>query len=178
MIIDEKGKLFGKVSIVDLLFVLIVVVAIIGAVFMVNKIKSGKVLTENKGIVQLDDSMNRIQVKMLVKEIRQITVDSMAVGDKVFESETGKYLGEITAIDTEPSTSLLTDIHGHAAYKEVPGKFDMTLTIVTPGKQTDGGFYTANNQHLVYGSQYGIKTAKIQTIPQIAGLELLPKETK
>ena len=48
MIIDNKGKLFGKVSIIDICVILVVVVGIVGAYFTVSTLNSGKLNDNSK----------------------------------------------------------------------------------------------------------------------------------
>ena len=173
MIIDEKGKLFGKISIVDLLFLLILVAAVAGAVGMVGKVKNQTVLTENRAIVNIDPDAEALSVQMLLKEVRDITADALEVGDDVFESESGKFLGRIIAVDVQPAMKCATDVNGSVHWTDVPSRNDILITVEVPGKLTDKGYYSNNNQHLVYGSQFGIKTTKVQTIPILQEISVL-----
>ena len=50
--LDNKGRLFGKVSIVDLLVVVIIAVMLVGAFTAYQKIHNKSILTENKSLVQ------------------------------------------------------------------------------------------------------------------------------
>ena len=48
--LDNKGRLFGKVSIVDLLVVVIIAVMLVGAFTAYQKIHNKSILTENKSL--------------------------------------------------------------------------------------------------------------------------------
>lgn len=172
MILDEKGKLFGKISIVDILFLIVIVVGIAGAFVVFDKVKHNQVLTENKALVNVSESMDTLEIKLLLKEIRKMSLDAIKPGDDVFEMDTDKYLGKISRVEPQPAKALLTDLNGKMKYAEVPEKYDVYIYVETPGKQTETGFYTANNQHLVYGSQLGIKSTVVQTVPVIEDIQV------
>ncbi len=162
--LDKKGKLFGKISIVDILVVVLVLAMLVGGFVTYQKIASNKVLTENKGLIKTN-ATGTLEVTMRVKEVRQMTVDAFAEGDEMFFDDTGKFLGEIKAIETEPSKRLIFDRNGNPVMAEMPQRFDVLLKVAVPGKRLEDGFFTADNIQLVYGSEIKIKTLKIQTTP-------------
>ena len=174
MILDNKGKLFGKVSIVDLLVVVLVIVGIAGVFFTYSKIKGGEVLTENQSLLRQDDTLDMLEVKMRLEEVRDVTVNSIHVGDDVYDNETNKFLGEIARVETEPATRIITDFSGQAFETDVPERYDVVMVVNIPGKRTEGGYHTANNIQLVYGSSFEIKTPTIQTTPVIEGITATP----
>ncbi|MBE7009925.1 MAG: DUF4330 domain-containing protein [Ruminococcaceae bacterium] len=162
--LDKRGKLFGKVSIVDLLIVLVLIVAVLGAFSTYQKLSNKIVLTENKALLQ-NSALNTLEVQMRVKDVRDITVDALQVGDEVFANDTGKFLGTITAVATEPATKLIYDLSGQPHEAEIPEKKDVILTVHVPGSRLEGGYFTADNVQLVYDSSLTIKTTRIQTTP-------------
>lgn len=170
MLLDKRGKLFGKVSIVDLLVILIVIVAILGGFATYHKLSGKTVLTENKGLLQ-NSPLGVLEVQMRIKDVRQFTTDAICVGDEVFANDTGKRLGEITDIKTEPAKKLIYDKNGQAVHAEVPDKTDIIITVHVPGSRLEGGYFTADNVQLVYDSSVTIKTPRIQTTPIIETIQ-------
>ena len=167
MFIDEKGKLFGKVSIIDILVVVLIVVGIFGIGFAYKQIKANDILTENKSLFGQQTDLDTLVVTMRLEEVREVTVSAIKEGDEIFAADTGKYIGEISQVSTEPATRTGADIYGDVFEAELPERYDVILTVNVPGKLTDGGYMTASNIHLVYGSTMEVKTPAVQTFPQI-----------
>ncbi len=171
--LDKKGKLFGKVSIVDIFVVLIILVMLAGSYVVYQKVSNKTVLTENKGLVS-SGVQDSLEVTMRLKEVRQMTMDALSVGDVVYMEETHKYLGKITEIAQTPATRLIYSLDGTSVMAEVPERFDVLLKVNVPGSRLEDGFYTANNIQLVYGSSMGIITPMIQTTTKIESITLKP----
>lgn len=178
MFIDQKGKLFGKISIIDLLVILMILVGIFGSFAAYQKVKSGKVLTENKALLNQENTLDMLEVTMRLNEVRSMTRDSVHVGDDVYAKDTNKFLGEISEITTESAKRVITGFDGKAVEAEVPERMDVILKVMVPGKRTDGGYFTGNNIHLVYDSAFEIKTPTIQTTPVIEGIQVVEKEAE
>lgn len=164
--LDNKGRLFGKISIVDLLVVIIVAVMLVGSFTAYQKIQNKTVLTEDRALIQ-NDALDTLEVTMRLEEVRQITLDAIHVGDEVYMKETGKRLGEITAVTSEPATRLIYDLKGQAVNAEVPMRYDVIMKVEVPGNRLENGYYTADNIQLVYDSAMEIVTPTIQTTPNI-----------
>lgn len=173
--LDNKGRLFGKVSIVDLLVVVIIAVMLVGVFTAYQKIHNKSILTENKSLVQ-NNTLDTLEVTMRLKEVRQISMDAIHVGDEVYMKDTGKYLGEIIRVSSEPAKRLIYDLEGKAVNAEVPERLDVILQVRVPGKRLENGFYTADNIHLVYDSAMEIVTPSIQTTPSIETITIIPGE--
>ncbi len=173
MFIDQKGKLFGKISIIDLLVIVFILAGIFGSYAVVQKVKGGKVLTENKALIKQDNTLDMLEVKMRLKEVRSMTRDSVHVGDEVYAKDTNKYLGEITDVIVEPAKRIITGFNGNAAEADVPERMDVVLVVQVPGKRTEGGYFTGNNIHLVYDSAFEVKTPTIQTTPVIEEIKII-----
>ena len=160
--LDKKGKLFGKISIVDILIVVIFCIAIAGARVAWVKISNKTVLTENKALVQ-NNVLDTLEVSLRLKGVRQMTLDAIKIGDEVYMKDTGKMLGKVVAVTTEPAKEWIYDAKGRAFYAEKPERFDVVMVVQVPGKRLQNGFYTADNIHLVYDSNIEIITPTIQT---------------
>ncbi len=164
--LDKRGKLFGKVSIVDILVVFIVIVMAIGSYATWQKINNNIVLTENKGLVK-NNALDTLEVTMRFEEVRQNTAQALKVGDEVFMADTGKYLGEIVSVKAVPATRLIYDMNGKAIDAPVPERFHVFVVVHVPGKRLQNGYFTADNIQLAYDSTFEIKTPSVQSIPFI-----------
>lgn len=176
MFIDERGKLFGKISIIDILVVVLVLVGAFGVTYAYKQIKANNILTENKSLFGEQTDLDNLMVDMRLKEVREVTVDAVKVGDEVFSADTDKYLGEISEIIVEPATRVGSDINGNTFIGELPERYDLILRVKVPGKLTDSGYMTQSNIHLVYDSSMEIKTLAIKTHPLIEKITVLEEK--
>ena len=175
MILDKKGKLFGKISIVDIFVILVVLVMCVGAFFTYQKISNRDILTENTGLIPSSVS-DSLEVTLRISDVRQMTVDNIQKDDEVFFEDTGKYFGTVTSVKTEPASKLIYDNKGNAIEAEIPGKYDVLVTMTVPGSRLDQGYYNQDNIRLVYGSEVKIKTLSIMTTPVIENIRVLSGE--
>lgn len=172
MILDNKGKLFGKISIVDLLVLILVIVGVVGVTITYQRVRGGAVLTDNQAILQQDSTLDTLAVTMRLEEVRDMTVNALNVGDNMYDNETKKFLGEIADVRTEPATRIITNFSGEAVETVVPERYDVVMVVNIPGKRTEDGYHTSNNIHLVYGSTMSITTPTIQTSPVIEDIQV------
>lgn len=139
MILDKKGKFFGKISIVD---IAIIVVAILAVVVVASKvaqpIRSG---SSEKG--------DTIHYTVQVKKIRDASFNAVHKGDNLYDKETGAYVGKITAKEKAPATDLVQKTDGSYVTAEIPERYDMTITIEVNGRKTDAGFYMDGKKELL-----------------------------
>lgn len=143
-IIDRDGRLFGKISIIDLL--VIAVVAVIGAAVYVKNnaapISSGTV-REQKIVFQIRAS-----------GVEDYLTDAVRVGDKVYDanySSGSGPVGEITAVEvvSDPGLQLYEDMSdGTLPVIEAEGTVDLMITVEGTGV-SDGRSYTINRVYEV-----------------------------
>lgn len=177
MIIDEKGKLFGKISIIDFAIVAIVILGILGGIFVSfhsadsdNK----KELTK----VEEGDTLNEFLIEYSLKNVRDITRDALAVGDEVFSVNSGKLIGVIEKIESTPLQEIVSGLDGKMVYADIPEKYHVTLYVKVWGKETETGCFTQYNHHMSYGDTVPVKTVKVQTSPVVKEITLIPGNTK
>ena len=170
MIIDEKGRLFGKVSIIDIAVVLVILIAIIGGIVVYNNIENGKIAPSDSALIGHNSAATDAIVEFEIANVRDITKNALNVGDKVYSAETDKFLGEITKIDSKPYKDPITSTDGTMVFVPVPEKYTLTLSVKVTGQQTEKGFYSLDNTHFATGDAMPIKTETIETTPNIKGI--------
>ncbi len=142
--IDKKGKLFGVINIIDLL-VLILIVGLV--IFGAKRFTSaGPVGSSNQGEGYLTFE---------ISDIRQIAVDTMKVGDPVYEYDKGTYIGEIVDIRAEEYKQPI-EYRGRYVLATMPEKYRVYLKVKSNIHQDDRA-YSVNGQDLVFGVQYRLK---------------------
>ncbi len=174
MILDKKGKLFGKVSIVDLLVLLVVVVGIAGVFLVKGKLDKNEIQADaSQMLIASNAEKDILEIELKVKEVRDITRDAVIVGDDVYLVQTQKRLGTVARVESEPAVRQVEADNGTVYQAVVPERYDVTIVVETNGKQTDGGYYTDNNMQIFYGKEMEIMTSTIQTKPRVDGISVI-----
>lgn len=130
MFLDERGRLFGKISIIDIGVLLLIVVLLGGAYykfFMADK--------DNNAA-----KFDTLEYKVLVEEVRQQSIDAIEIGADIYDVKTDTPMGKIVNKETLPATEQLTKADGTVVIAEKPGKFNVIVTIQVPGIETKYGF--------------------------------------
>ena len=135
-IIDSNGRLFGKISIIDLLAVLVVLI-LVAAQFVKTNHKTITSTTKNDIIIY--------QVK--VTAVKEYIADALHVDDLVFDVDTpdsGGSLGQITDIQVLPSEKVEFFQDGTILENvSVPETVNLIITIKGEG-QINGKTYMLN----------------------------------
>lgn len=134
-IIDRDGRLFGKISVIDVLVIAVVLVMAAALYFKNNQAHTGAAVTEQA-----------ITFQVRARGVDRYVADAIRVGDGLYDqnySSGGRALGEITAVQVErtPGTKLadqLTD--GTAAMFEAEDTVDLLLTVEGSGLVTDRSY--------------------------------------
>lgn len=127
-LIDDKGRLWGKVSIVDLLIV-VVILALAGRVAheRISDFLEPTVTGE-----QL-----QIEVEFLVSGVRQATIDVLEPGTSLYHTQTNAYLGVLKDVHVEPAEVLIQVPDGGVIEGTSSTRFDVYLTVRGPGRVTE-----------------------------------------
>lgn len=159
----ETGKLFGKISIVD-----------IGVVLLVLLLAAG-ILLRFSGAQDMPVSDGEpLECVVLVQNVRSFTVDALRRGGPVYDRSSKQYVGEVTGISPEPGKTMLLLTDGTYHEVETENRYNVYVTISFTGKAGDGGYYTDANKQLTVGSSIGMDGKYFQcdgTIKQVRKAE-------
>ena len=138
----KDGKLFGKVSIIDIGAVILVVLLVCGVYI---KFFGG----QNRKVAASGENFKCV---VMVQNVRNYTVDALAKGGSVFDSTTKEYIGEITGVTSEQGENKVSMADG--SYKIVPveNRYNAYVTIEFSGKEGNDGYYTDTNKQISVGS--------------------------
>jgi hypothetical protein len=95
MLIDNKGKLFGKINVLDLVVILAVLVVIAGVAYKFTKSNTPSVFRQN----------DKVEITFYVEELPDYAADAVEVGAPVTDRTTGSKFGVVKSVDTQPSVS-------------------------------------------------------------------------
>ncbi len=154
-IIDEKGRLFGKINLLDLVVVLFVVV-IIG--FIGSKLVSNP---ESYAVSQ-GDNVKKMYVTVKCQLVTDSFANSIQPGDKLLAQNayTG---GEVYSIDSiEPAEYTGVDDKGQVVISKHPYLKDVTVTLVTD-QNIESPVLKVNGQEARVGVKIFFKTQKVES---------------
>ena len=149
----KNGKLFNKINIIDLCVVLVIVLLIVGAV-----VKFGKFNSKTE-----EASQSTMEYRFAVNNIRDYTVDAFVVGDSVYDSQSGAYIGKITNIEKNEAKTYEAISTGEVIDVKNPYKFDILLTIEAPITVEKDAYYINNTIELKVNSAKTIETKYVKT---------------
>lgn len=117
MLIDEKGKLFGKINLLDLVIVLLIVLVLAGAAY----------LYASGGIGAKGETLPlRYTVEVTNKD--EAYFAHIIEGEKVIDGVTKAPMGKIAALSTKPAT-ISAQADDKMVTTTIPGKLDGYIEI-------------------------------------------------
>ncbi len=142
MIINKDGKLFGRISIVDIVVVLIVVVLAVGIFLKFSGKSTEAVATTGE----------EIECTFLVKNVRMYTIDALKKGGQLYDRVAKEYIGEITDVRYEDGKYQVNMADGSFMPAVPDERYNAYVTVEFTGKVNENGYYTATNKYLSVGS--------------------------
>jgi hypothetical protein len=148
-IIDSKGRIGGKVSVIDVFVILVVLILIVGLYVKFNKLDATGSSTPTETITY----------QIEIKEARHYALENLVLGDTIYDSEGQREIGKITAIDSVPSTKTTGLSDGSFANVSVEDRLDITLTVESIGSiEADGHYYLSQTYELNNGAKQSFYT--------------------
>ena len=147
---DSEGRLFGKISVIDILLVILVAALIFAAVGRHEKV--------DKAVVSEVGKPFEYQIK--IRGMRDVSVQSLREGDAIFEFDTDTPIGVIEKIEVTSSLSEVTMPDGSVPIVEIEDRYDVVLTVKTQGFITSGRYFAdgiyelSANAPLAFYSKY------------------------
>lgn len=162
MILDEKGKIGGKVSIVDLFVILLVIVVVLG-IFMRF---GSKITTAVK-------SSERFEFVVKVDNVRQYTIDALQKKGKITDKKSNLDLGEIKDVKVIPTEFQSTTASGEIVVTDLPDRYTCLVTIEAKGKESEDGYIMDDTTELSVGRNIDLYSKYVKTSGDIMSVEVL-----
>ena len=162
MIIDEKGRLFSKISIVDILVLIFVVCAALFVGF--------KFFAPAENITGAQETAYEYTFK--VENVRQPSVDALkrSEGKWVYDSK-GTFLGTLKQVVlVEPYKDAVTMPDGSMVSANVPDKYSVRAMVDTVARKTTDSIMISNKAELSVGSHLSVTTPEITVEVVITGI--------
>ena len=130
-IIDDKGRLFGKISVLDI--VIVAVVAVLAAAFYI------KFYVHDTPISARDTF--EVNYNVRIAGISMSSVRLLRPGDKIYSVETGTLMGAIASIDIADAVAADTLVDGSYVFAPVEDRYDLTITVAAECSLSNGRYY-------------------------------------
>ena len=139
--INKEGKLFGKISIIDILVVFAIAIAAFG---VYSRFFAGN--------EKVQTASSCIEYTIRVSEVRIGTVNALKdFGGEVYDATTKEYLGEIVDVKHTEATKGVMLASGQLKESVIPERYDVIVTVQVDGNVNNSGYYTATNQAIASG---------------------------
>lgn len=161
-VLDEKGRLFGKINLIDLL-VIVVIVAVIAAVGW--KLVGGRItdaLENNNPTIRYEVLCTNVDVDACDYAVAHVGGQLMSNGNLLD--------GYITDCVIEPHTEVALDADGNPKAVENPSSRDLRFTIETK-VDTVANAYGLGSQELRVGKSHIVKTVDLEFNGYITAME-------
>ncbi|MBQ9980865.1 MAG: DUF4330 domain-containing protein [Oscillospiraceae bacterium] len=147
-IVDEKGRLFGKLNLIDTVAIIVVLLLVIGVCMRFFVLDSTSVNTETTPITY----------SVQASGVRMYTIDAIEVGDTVYDDDTGTMVGVISAIDYAPAAQVDMAQDKDYFYGTSDQYYDLTITLDADGTVTNGRTYLNKTYELNVNSSRELHT--------------------
>lgn len=145
-IIDDKGRLFRKINILDLGIVLMVLVLGLAGFY---KLKSNNTAEFIKP--------KPVDIRVIVREREETSLDKIKAGDILKEYDTGIVLGEIRSVDIEPAIVEVETTDGEIKLAEIPERYDYYINIDATAVVNENSIVSGNKE-LRIGNKLVLRT--------------------
>ncbi|MBQ1333851.1 MAG: DUF4330 domain-containing protein [Clostridia bacterium] len=157
---DKKGKLFGKVSIIDIILIIIIIAAVCAV----------GLKTMNAGSSAQVKSDTQFYVTFKVENVRSYTLDAVEEGDIFYEKNAAK-LGTVTAVSGEPYMEIVTLQDGTSMQSPSVERYTVYITMLCEGKEDADGFYIGGTKQVASGMDIKLKSANLNCNAEVYDVE-------
>ena len=163
-ILDEKGKLFGKLNLIDLIVVLVIIAVVVAVGWKLG----GSAVTEAIG-----STGTPIRYEVLCARVDPDTSEfaESHVGGQLM-SNGDMVDGTIVSCVVEPYTEVLVDSEGNPQMVENPAYRNLRFTIEVNAVDAANA-YSIGSQELRVGKSHIVKTTELEVNGTITSMEVL-----
>ncbi|ERI09579.1 DUF4330 domain-containing protein [Aneurinibacillus aneurinilyticus] len=154
--IDQKGRVFGAINILDLFLILLLIGALVFA---------GIKFTQGQDVGTGPKTQKELTYVLYNSAEHPFVVNQIKKGDVLRNKDNNQKIGEVVSIDKQPGKVAVTTADGRMVMSTVPEKFSVFITVKTKGSTIgetavgeDGSALLAGTKVSVKGPKYMIET--------------------
>lgn len=159
--LDEKGRVFGRLNIIDLLVLLLLVGLAVAVLYRFTSSSMTK------------DVNCRVRYTLMIEGVRDFTLEYYEEGLTCFDKVKGEYIGDIVAIRSEPLTVTIHQFDGSLYIAEHPDNLRVYVDIESDARETSSTYLLNGAYELKVGSQINLNTKSIDVWGIIVSAEKL-----
>jgi len=149
--IDNRGRIFGKISLVDIVIVLAIVVLGGGFAYRQMSARLGQILNPS-------DSM---YITIKEEGVRHFLVDAVDIGDVMFRHLDRHALGTVVDIDVQPAMDFLHRQDGTVVLAEMEQRYTVIITLAAVGTINNTGYFVNGVDHIAPGSEISLISNRV-----------------
>lgn len=161
-IIDERGRLFGVINIIDVIVIILAVILVCGVYVKFSK---------NERTAAGSSSLQTVTYQMEIKTVRDGICQDLKEGDKIWNQESGVELGTITDVSVTPAKlqNSLTD--GTYVNGSVQDRYDVVLTIEGACQILNGRYFINKSDEISVNQEKKVQTKYCETSGTVIGID-------
>lgn len=153
-IVDEKGRLFGRVNVIDLLVVLVVLAAVAAVGWKVVGSRIAASMAPEAPVYEY-----RVLCSQVYPEVSDFA--QTCIGDQLLTND-GRLDGEIVDVVSSQHIPSALDDAGDGPAPDAPDLRDLVFTIRCRVKVKEDGVYLVGNQEIRVGKVHLVKSTKLE----------------
>ena len=161
-IIDERGRLFGVINIIDVIVIILAVVLVCGVYVKFSK---------NERTAAGSSSLEKVTYQMEIKTVREGLCGDLKEGDKVWNQESGVELGTITGVSVTPAELPKSLADGTYVSGSVQDRYDVVLTIEGDCQILNGRYFIQKSDEISINQEKKIQTKYCETTGTVIGID-------
>ncbi len=159
---DKNGKIGGKVSVIDILAIVLIVAVIAGIC-----VRYGSKITNAVR------SSEKFEYVLRVENVRKYTVDALERMGKITDKKSEKDLGEIVDVRYENATQQSTTADGRVVNPELPDRYTCYVTIQAVGRESDDNYVLDDSTELSVGRDIDLYSKYVKTSGTIESVKVM-----
>ncbi|MDR1703689.1 MAG: DUF4330 domain-containing protein [Clostridiales bacterium] len=160
-VLDKKGRLFGRLNIIDCVAVLLIIALAAAAVYRFTA--SG--MTKNTNC--------RIRYTLVIRPVRDFTLDFYDKGLSVYDKAKQEYIGDVDGFRFEPYELSGVKNDGTFVMAARPEQSTVYLDIAADARETDTAFLLNGAYELKVGSEININTKYVDVTGTVVSAEII-----
>ncbi len=157
-LINEKGKLFGIINIIDLSVLIILGLLVIGGA---SRLKSRPIVVSET---------TPATITFEVSDVRFATVENIKEGDPIYHYDKGGYIGIIEDVQYSPYKEPV-EVDGKLVNMEVPEKYVASFKVKADVKNNPD-VIIAGDEQIRIGVEFRVKNKSIALFARVMGIEI------
>jgi len=149
--IDNNGRIKGRISIVDI----VLVIAVIGLI-------AGFIITRSiEDIADIIRPNTPFEVVIQVEGIRDVIVDAVSEGDLMFRQHERNAIGRVTNIEVEQALGYMHHLNGTVSRVPIEQRYTIFITLEAVGSERARGFFINGNDHMAPGGHIPLLSNRV-----------------